>query len=300
MKAVARASIDLQGRDLRYAEIEQYGARYRLLRLGSCDFDFDITREIVQEPESSKLISVREALRDVLSGSVASVMRFVLHPPAVRTFFSAVPLDFPRSSLRIRAQQEAALLYGVGPRLTVDHEIAVEARGDGSSAAWQSISVTLADVRRKLTRLAAALPGAELEVVSGRVAGGHALRRYQQVRGQDEAGVVLAVGCYPDHFDIVYGSENEWLFSCLSPGSAESDAAYFSAETLGRLGYAPGDVSRVLTFGSEPRPELPSFARLYDLRPVVFDPLMLVNLDPATIDDDFEGSAYLPCVGGAL
>lgn len=300
MKAVARASIDLQGRDLRYAEVEQYGARYRLLRLGSCDFDFDVTRELVQEPESSKLISVREALKDVLSGSVASVMRFVLHPPAVRTFFSAVPADLPRSSLHIRAQQEAALLYGVGPSLTVDHEVAVETEGDGTPAAWQSVSVTLQDVRRKLARLAAALPGSEVEVLSSRVASGHALRRYQRLRDEDDRHVVLAVGCYADHFDLAVGANGEWLYSHSSPGAHESDAAYFSAEILRRLGYAPHDVGRILTFGSTPRPEFPSFARLYAVRPVIFDPLMLVNLDPTTIKDDFEGGAYLPCVGGAL
>ncbi len=300
MKAVARASVDLLGRELRYAEIEQFENRYRLLRLGSCDFDFDITREIVQEPDSTRLVSVRDALRDVLAGSVANVIRFVLHPPAIRTFFSAVPVDLPASSLHIRAQQEAALLYGVGPSLTVDHEIAVESSGDGSPAAWQSVSVTLADVRRKLGRMAAALPGSDLEVISGQVAGGHALRRYQRLREDDPSDTILAVGCYPDHFNIAYGHAGEWLYSSTSPGMTESDAAYFSAVTLGRLGRQPGEVSRILVYGAEGHRQLPSFERLYGTQPMVFDPLTLVNLDPTTIDDDFEGGAYLSCIGGAL
>lgn len=300
MKALARASVDLQGREMRYAELEQFENRYRLLRLGSCDFDFDITRELVHEPESSKLTSVRDALRDVLSGSVAGTIRFVLHPPAIHNFFSALPVDLPKSSRHIRAQQEAALLYGVGPSLSVDHEVTFESSGNGAPAAWQSVSVTFADVRRKLGRLAAALPGAEFEVISRHVAGGRALRRHLQLRDEEGDGMVLAVGCYPDQFDVAFGAENEWRYSSASPGKTEPDAAYFSAETLRRLGYEQEDVTQILTYGIADHRDVPSFARLYDVRPMVFDPLMLVNLDPTTIDDEFEAGAYLPCVGGAL
>ena len=42
METPARAGIDVYGSALRYVELERFGARYRLLRLGRCDFDFDI------------------------------------------------------------------------------------------------------------------------------------------------------------------------------------------------------------------------------------------------------------------
>ncbi|MFW5955139.1 MAG: hypothetical protein ACOCSK_00175 [Rhodothermales bacterium] len=302
MKAVARASIHLQGRDLRYAEVEQYGARYRLLRLGGCDFDFDVTREL-REPDSARLLSVRQALRDVLAGSVASTIRFVLHPPVVRTFFAAVPSDLPKASLAIRAQQETVLLYGVGPAATVDHEIAAQEalpRGDGS-VSWQAVSVALPDVRRKLGRLANALPGTDFEVISGRVAAGHALRRFQQVtEKEDDMGIALAIGCYGDQYECSLAAGGQWLFSHSVENMAEVDAAYFCSQVLQRRGHAINEVSRILLYGDVSRAEAPSFARLFGLQPSLFDPLMLVNLDPATIDTDFEGTAYLPCVGGAL
>ena len=48
MDVRARAGIDIYGTVLRYAEVEQRGPRYRLLRLGSCDFDFDIAEAVLQ------------------------------------------------------------------------------------------------------------------------------------------------------------------------------------------------------------------------------------------------------------
>jgi hypothetical protein len=304
MKAIARASLDIFGRDLRYAEVEQLGSRYRLLRLGSCDFDFDVVAELLgNDPNASHLTSVREALRDVLSGSVASVLRFVMHPPAVRTFMAAFPGDLPRSSIRIRAHQEAALLYGVGPALSVDHEPLVEDVPAGENVAWHGVSVTLADVRKRLSRIAAALPGADVEVASCRLAAGRALERFMQVGGNDagrQGEVLLAVGRYGSLYEIAYGTDGRWMYSHTVDTPHETDAVYFSAQILSRLNFGPDDVRRLLTFGDEEEMDLPAFSRFYGVRPQAFDPLMLVNIDPSTVEDSFQGGAFLTCVGGAL
>lgn len=301
MKAIARASLDIFGRDLHYAEVEQLGSRYRLLRLGSCDFDFDVVAELLRvDTDATNLTAVREALRDVLSGSVASLIRFVMHPPAVRTFMAALPPDLPLSSVNIRAHQEAALLYGVGPGLAVDHEPLVTEPTSTDPASWHGVSVTLSDVRKKLTRLAAALPGADVDVVSCRVAAGRALERFMAVGKPSSDGVVMAVGRYGELFEVAYGSEGRWLYSHTVESKYETDAVYFSSQILRRLGRSPEDVERLLVFGEEEDLDVPSFARFYSVRPQPFDPLMLVNIDPATVEGSFQGGAFLACVGGAL
>jgi hypothetical protein len=299
MKAIARASLDLFGHDLRYAEVEQLGTRYRLLRLGSCDFDFDVVAELIRnDPDVTQLTAVREALRDVLSGSVASVIRFVMHPPAVRTFMTAFPGDLPRASVNIRAHQEAALLYGMGPGLSVDHEPLVEDTVDETS--WHGVSVTLSDVRKKLVRLGAALPGAEVEVVSGRNAAGRALERFMFASKGEYRGVLIAVGRYGSLYEIAYGRDGRWVFSHTVDSASEASAVYFSSQILQRLGHAPSDVDRLLSFGSDDDQDLSAFARFYDLRIQPFDPLMLVNIDPSTVEGSFQGGAFLLAVGGAL
>jgi hypothetical protein len=299
MKATARASLDIFGRDLRYAEVEQLGSRYRLLRLGTCDFDFDVVAEVLRaEADAQHLTAVREALRDVLSGSVASTMRFVMHPPAVRSFLSAFPGDLPKSSVNIRAQQEAALLYGVGPGLSVDHEPLVDDSAD--DVAWQGVTVTLSDVRKKLVRLGAALPGADIEVVSGRNAAGRALERFMHMSKDEDEGVVVAVGRYGTLYEIAYGAGGRWLFSHAVDTSHEANAVYYSAQILERIGYAPEDVSRLLVFGIGDEVAVADFARFYDVRSQPFDPLMLVNIDPSTVEGSFQGGAFLAAVGGAL
>lgn len=301
MKAVARAAVDVQGRQLQYAEIEEYGGRRRLLRLGSCDFDFDVVDELLRTPDSDKLLSVRGALRDVFAGSVASELRFVLRPPAVRTFFSAVPSDLPRSSLQVRARQEAALLYGAGPDLAVDLNLTGDAYDDGHfEEQWLGVSVTLEDVRKKLGRLAGALPGSSFQVCSSRVAAGKAVQRFQQVRDEEGDGIVMAVGCYDGHYELAFARDRQWLFSHGVLGMTEADAAFFAANILRRFGYEPVSVGRILVYGETSRADLPTFARAFGVQPTAFDPLMLVNIDPTTLDEGYDGGAFLPCVGAAV
>ncbi len=301
MKAVARAAVDVQGRQLQYAEIEEYGGRRRLLRLGSCDFDFNVVDELVGSPDSDKLLSVRGALRDVFAGSVASELRFVLRPPVVRTFFSAVPSDLPRSSLQVRARQEAALLYGTGPDLMVDLNLTAEAYDESHfEERWLGVSVTLEDVRKKLGRLAGALPGSSFQVCSSRVAAGKAVQRFQQVREEEEDGIVMAVGCFEGHYELAFAKDRQWLFSHGVLGMTEADAAFFAANILRRFGYDPVSVGRVLVYGESNRKDLPTFELAFGVTPSAFDPLMLVNIDPATLDEDYNGGAFLPCVGAAV
>jgi hypothetical protein len=300
MKATARASLDIFGRDLRYAEVEQLESRYRLLRLGSCDFDFDIVSELLRaDADAANLTAVREALRDVLSGSVASTIRFVLHPPAVRSFMAALPGDLPQSSVNVRVRQEAALLFGVGPGLTVDHELLDRGASNGSEA-WYGVNVTLSDVRKKLTRLSAALPGADVEVVSARNAAGRAVERYFAAKREKEEGVLLAIGLFGAATEIVYGKEGRWIYSHSVTSGFPTDGVYQSAEMLRRLGHSADDVSKLLVFGEDDDADFTAYERFYRVRPQPFDPLMLVNIDPSTVEGSFQGGAFLTAVGGAL
>lgn len=125
-EARARASVAAHGTTLRYAEVEQYGARYRLLRLGSCDFDFDVARALLHAPEAAEAEAavqakaaqhaetVAEALRDVFAGATAAVVSFVLHSPDCTSFCTPLLPDEGEAERRQRLRREAALLMHTG------------------------------------------------------------------------------------------------------------------------------------------------------------------------------------------
>ena len=110
MDVRARAGIDIYGTVLRYAEVEQRGPRYQLLRLGSCDFDFDIAEAMLQASPPEHIEALTDALNDVFEGSVASRLHVTLHPPTCYSFFTALPVEAPVEERKKRLLRDAALL----------------------------------------------------------------------------------------------------------------------------------------------------------------------------------------------
>lgn len=110
MDAQVRAGIDLYGTALRYAEVEQYGERHRLLRLGSCDFDFDVAEALLETGTPEELQTITEALQDVFGGSAARELRVVVHPPRIHSFFAPAPAEENDADREERFRREATLL----------------------------------------------------------------------------------------------------------------------------------------------------------------------------------------------
>src|SRR5690606_27552183 len=122
MEAHVRAGLDICGAVLRYAEIEQYGSRHRLLRLGSCDFEFDLVDDVLSGDDEEKLTAAAGALEEIFSGSVAGTLHITLHPPLCYSFFAPLPATSGSLERKFRLQQKAALLAGTDhpPHSTAD------------------------------------------------------------------------------------------------------------------------------------------------------------------------------------
>src|SRR5690606_14335340 len=112
MDAQARAGIEFSDTVLRYAEVEQYGSRFRLLRLGTCDFDFRLVDDLLHRHHPDALEVVREALQDVFSGSIATSLHAALHPSLTTSFFTSIPAGLSTEERRRRLANEAMLLTG--------------------------------------------------------------------------------------------------------------------------------------------------------------------------------------------
>lgn len=322
MRTQVRVGIDIHGAALRYAEVEQHERQYRLLRLGSCDFDFDVARVLLRAEETAPLDVLAEALSDVLEGTTATHMNAVLHPPHACSFFTPLDAAASRDERRRQILEEATLLMQ-GRAADARAEEASEEEGlhltthtlSGAPAAASAASLgeaaapvtwvhVLALRRRapeRLERALSALPQlsrrwmlstrAVAQVVS------HAARR--EAAAEDD--YALAVGWYASHIEYVLCRGRHWHFSHYTKAGPPVDGAYFAAAMLERLGLAPAAVRRVFVYGEEkPLEAFAPLGRVFGPAPQRLDPMPLVDLDPGSLAGAFNASAYAPCIGAML
>jgi hypothetical protein len=306
MDGQARAGIDIYGTVLRYAEVERHGAGYRLLRLGSCDFDFDVAQDLLRTDAPTHLDVVTEALGEVFAGSAASQLHVALHPPDCYTFFSALPVGLPEAVRRQRLQQEALLLgaTGEGAPLRFSEDALHQEEGDAEGRAewfhvlalpeqtWMRFDRLMrSSTFRTRYRLGMSTQGAAQAV-------GHIERTAEHA---SRPPLTLAIGWYPDHVEYVLCREGQWYFSHYTPASAPTDCAYFAVALLERLKLPTTAIGRIFIYGV--RAAMSGFASLQAIfrqAPERLNPVRLVDLDPDSLADSFDAEAYAPCIGLAL
>lgn len=308
MDAHARASIDLQGTQLRYAEIEHYGAgRYHLLRLGTCDFDFDVAQAILETGAPAHLRALTDALREVFAGSQASQLRVVLHPPYSHTFFSSTPSRWSVGERRQWFRQELAWLHDaeqdlhltaeplhterperVAEPVTWHHILAIpQATHDrvlallrGFTQAQQHLSVSMQGVAATVRQLEAHAPTLEARA---------------------QAPYALALGWYPTHLEYTLCHGDRWVFSHHSAAGPPANSFFYAVTLLQHLRLPPQAVGRVFLYGEGA--SLQDFALgegIFGVRPERLDPIAALDLEREALDPSFDTSPFAPCIGVAL
>lgn len=304
MEAHARAGIDIYGNVLRYAEVEQYGTRFRLLRLGSCEFDFDVGAELLSGGQPQHLETVAEAVGDVFSGSIASALHVALHPPGCYSFFTPVPAETPEAARKVRLQQEAAVLAGVETplRLTADALYSEQIVDDGQLDWVHVLAVEETDYGR-LEHILNRLPKPRHRLMASMQAAALVVGHLASGEAEDDGSspFTLAIGWYPTHIEYTLCRDGRWYFSHYTDAGTGADSAYFSAALLGRLRLTPGAVGRVLVYGSGiDLDDFDILRHVFAVVPERLNPLRVVDLDPASLAPGFDAEAYVACVGAAL
>lgn len=304
MDAHARAAIDIYDRVLRYAEVEQYGSRYRLLRLGSCDFDFDVGHELVIPENGKQLLTVADALRDVFSGSVAATLNITIHPPRCFSFFSPLPTDSDAGDRKIRLQQEAALLTGTEESVHITADaVHTQALKSGGEVDWVHVLAVDEAVQSRVERLASKLPQPRRRLMVGMHAAASTIARLQRwPSGESRRGpFLLAIGWYADHVEYTLCQDQQWYFSKHTEAVPPVDVAYFAAAMMDHLRLKPSQVRRIYLYGNGI--DLSLFSDLetvFELEAHRLNPLSVLDLDPGSLASDFDAEAYVGCVGAAL
>jgi len=305
MEAQARAGIDIYGRVMRYAEVEQYGARYRLLRLGSCDFEFAIGDELFGSRDPEHLATIIEAIRDVFQGSVARELCLAIHPPRGISYFSMAPPDATELVKRAQFEREAKLLTDpTSGDLSLTSELAhAETLPDGDVVEWHQILALPAIVYSSLRTIVRDLSISAAYPMSSMHGIANALNRLhlKEALCPDDRPLVLAVGYYPTHFEYTVVRHGEWTFCHYTNPGDEADSVYFTLALLRQLGLHPNKVGRIFIYGIVS--DIEDFAAMetiFDIVPEKLDAIPIVDLDASSLSSGFDFESYAPCIGISL
>lgn len=306
MDVRARAGIDIYDKVLRYAEVEQRGPRYHLLRLGSCDFDFDVAEAVLNASNPEHVEALTDALNDVFEGSVATRLHVTLHPPTCFSFFTALPVEVAKEERKYRLLREAALLTRSGTpqplRLTAD-PVYTETLNDREAVEWYHVLALNERLHARFDRICRMLPQSNHRMTLSMHAVANAVERIERRRGErpQDAPFSLALGWYPTHVEFTLCRHARWYFSHFSEASTPNDCAYFALALARRLGINQDAVGRIFIYGGYRKTEV--FAELADVFPAdpePLNPMDLIDLDADSMAASFDHTAYAPCLGVTL
>ncbi len=310
-----RAGIEIYGRVMRYAEIE-VGVRSanggapprRLVRLGACDFDFDIADALLALVGPTHLDTVTTAVREIFEGSRANVLRAVVHPWNCTSFFSPLAAGMPPSERFEQLRQEAAMLSDASvarPVRVKATPVRIETLPDGRETHWHHVLRLSDAVHARVEHVArdfstAVGEGArshEFVDATGAAAAvvGHLLR------GRDDGpAFALALGVYGDRTEYALCRGATWHFGHYAEAGALEDGAYFGAVLLDRLGVTPAEVGHLFLYGDAA--DRASLSGVEDLLGIEAQPLnpLAVFRSANSGTDPFALAAYAPVIGSLL
>lgn len=304
MDAHARAGIDIYGRILRYAEVEQYGSRYRLLRLGTCDFDFDVVEDVLTGETDEHVETVSEALGDIFAGSVAGSIHVTLHPPTCYSFFAPLPVEAEASDRKVRLQQEAALLAGTEQPLHITADtVRAQDLSEGGRIDWVHVLAVDDRIHARIEAIIGGLPQPRRRLSVGMQGAARAMakQRDSHLPKERRGPYSIAVGWYPDHVEYTLSHEDQWYFSNYTDATPPVDVAYFAMALLQRFDLKPKDVDRLYIYGNDADLSLfPDLESTADIEARRLNPFSFLDLDSGSLSPDFDAEAYVSCVGVTL
>ena len=306
MDVRARAGIDIYDKVLRYAEVEQRGARYHLLRLGSCDFDFDVAEAVLDATNPEHVEALTDALNDVFEGSLAARLHVTLHPPTCFSFFTALPVEVAKEERKHRLLREAALLTRSGTpqplRLTAD-PVYTETINDSEAVEWYHVLALNERLHARFDRICRMLPQSNHRMTLSMHAVANAVERIERRSGerQRQAPFSLALGWYPTHVEFTLCRHARWYFSHFSDAATPNDCAYFALALTKRLGIKQGAVGRIFIYGGfKQTGDFAELAHVFPAEPESLNPMDLIDLDADSMAASFDHTAYAPCLGVTL
>ncbi|MBO6575742.1 MAG: hypothetical protein JJ896_12130 [Rhodothermales bacterium] len=291
MAAPTSAGIAFYDRSLRYAEVQETERGFRLLRLGQCDFDFDLNRTLSDHGADQERDIISEALVEALGTSESRRLRAALHPPLCRSFFSAHDGADPVSAVSFEAGLLGFAADNSGGGIGAD----AAARGEDSELLH--VTAIRPVVLEHLGATVANLKAEDAQAVSALRASAEVVR----LGGVNLAGgvCVVALGYFDNLFELAILDESGWRFATHARGlPTPEDSIHHIREALSLMGWSADHVARALVFGTLRVP--PAVEALFQGRVQIMNPLALLELDPDSLDPEYSSAEFVPSVGAAL
>jgi hypothetical protein len=316
-----QAGIELAGRTLRYAEVvrpvrpgfrqDTPASGPRLLRMGACDFEFDVAEAVLDLAGPTFLETIAAAVHEIFENSKAERLCVAVHPWHATSFFAPLPEGMPAAEKFEQLRQEAAMLADARvarPVRVTATPIRTEALDDGRRFHWhhvlrvpESVHARVAHIARKLGEDVGHAfidaSGAAAAVASGLVP---LDEQVAEAENPESVPFAIALGVYGARIEVAICRGRTWYFGHWAEAGDVADGAYFGAALLERLSIPISQVGRLFTYGDPPdRRIVAGLESLLRCESRPLDPLGLFRparskADPSAL------AAFAPCIGAAL
>ncbi len=303
MEAHIQAAVDIHDATLRYAEVEHSGSGFRLLKLGSCEFDFDIMRELTNGASPAYLETMSDALADVFAETEASDLHVVLHPLNCYSFFTPLLVELSEDERKERLQEEATLLTTAdGPlplHLTAD-VVHTETLESGKTVEWFHVLGLKERVHDRFDRILRALPHDRYRFNLSTQSVARVIDSLQPAN-RGVPSHTLALGFYDTHVEYTVCRQQRWHFSHHAETASSSDAVFFALALLKQLNVARASVQSVFVYGARYSKEaVDLLGEVFSVSPFILNPIDVVELEGRRPGEGFSAEAYAPCIGATL
>jgi len=301
------ATLTIQERTLRYAEVERLDDGPRLSRIGEQTFSFDLVGALLQkEADEGQTRQVQEALKNMLDESEARDLRFAVHPPQSYSFFTPISSDVPVRDRQRQLLQQAALVTGVRSKKELhmtSETVRTTQDSDGEPFMWVHVLAIPDAADQRMERIVEGLPVRGYAWVPSSEAAARVTSRVERTSGSAKEALrpyTLAVGQYATHTEYALSRNREWYHSHYSEEAHSAEnRAYFAVGFLNRVGVPLDGVGRLFVYGTDV--ELSAyepFQSIFSQDPEILDPLRIVDSRVDEVPD--EPSAFAPCIGAGM
>ncbi|GEM_PF-3968587 len=301
MTSKVRASIELRGSRLRYAEVAEHGETFELLNAGEVPLEFDIEEEVF----SNQVFLHREALRQILTQAFpdsSSPYLYVVLPPYHGMYFFS-----PQDSRWTRTEREESLLRDLGllagedalGLLHVSVGTTQPVRESYLGPVWYHVLAVPQQGFLRIEQATEDLVFARCQLfssVQGAVMLGR--RRIMQLPHGGEDAWYLLIGQYKGQTELALGRGEAWVFAHDEPVDHPSDIVYYALKVLERNRVNPRSLTQIWLYGEQVREEgLQPLTHITGCIPERLDPFAVVAAQEVKRKDF---SAFVPCIGAAL
>ncbi len=301
MTSKVRASIELRGHRIRYAEVVERSGHFEVQKLGEVELAFDIEEEIFSSQVFLQREALRKALVDFFSDSTSPYLYVVLPSQHGMYFFS------PQDSRWSRTEREESLLRDLGLMageealglLHVSVGTTQPIREGYMGLVWYHVLALSQQSFLRIEQAAETLPFARCQLFSS-VQGAITLakRRIMQIPHGGEDAWYLLMGQYTGQTEIALGRGETWVFAHDEPVDHPSDQVYYALKVLEKNRVNPRSLAQIWLYGEQIRTEgLQPLTHITGCIPERLDPFAVVAAQGRDVENPF---SFVPCIGAAL